>query len=150
MSLIRTAPHDLAWHKWKLGWLDTSAIYCATSTAEVVLTPISTSPGTKAIVVKIDADTALVAELRRQTGADSRLCDSGLLVYTVEASVASGAGPVQVHSAGTERMPTRFSGADRNTTPRTTFARASSRATAMAEWRSRLFAPAPKRWWFVS
>ena len=101
MSLIRTAPHNLAWHKWKLGWLDTSAIHCASSTAEVVLTPLSSPSGTKAIVVKKDSDTALVAELRRPVGEEARLCDSGLLVYTVEASVAHGSGPIQVHSAGT-------------------------------------------------
>ncbi len=101
MSFIRTAPHGLAWHKWKLGWLDTDSIECVTSTREVILAPVSGTSGTRAIVVKRDSDTAIVAEVRRRTGADSRLCDSGLLVYTVDASIGSGEGPVRVHSAGT-------------------------------------------------
>ena len=41
----------------------------------------------------------LVGEARKRLGEDSRLCADGVLVYTVDASVRSGYGPIRVHAA---------------------------------------------------
>ncbi|HEX9986079.1 MAG TPA: M6 family metalloprotease domain-containing protein [Thermoanaerobaculia bacterium] len=106
MSWIRPAGHAMAWHKRKLGWIDDTQIACAKGPLfEATLTPVSSPTGTKAIVVRIDDDTAIVAELRRPIGADARLCDSGLLVYTVDASTFTGSGPVKVLSGGNGAVP---------------------------------------------
>lgn len=90
--------HYLAWEKLKLGFLDASQVDCLDQTGgvEEVLTPIETAGGLKAVAVKISDSKAIVAELRTLTGADSRLCSSGVLVYEVDASIATGKGVVVV------------------------------------------------------
>jgi M6 family metalloprotease-like protein len=108
MSWLRPGAHPIVWHKRKLGWIDESQIVCATgAVTEAALVPSASESGVKAIVVPIDSDTVLVAERREPVGNDAKLCDSGMIVYTVEASASTGFGPVVVHSAG--------SGADPNT-----------------------------------
>jgi hypothetical protein len=108
MSWLRPGAHPLVWHKRKLGWIDESQIVCASgAVTEATLVPSAGASGVKAIVVPIDSDTVRVAELREPLANDARLCDSGLLVYSVDASTATGNGPVFVFPAG--------SGADPNT-----------------------------------
>lgn len=95
------SPDLLAWHKWKLGWLADSQVTCVTGTeyAQVTLTPIETSGGMKAIVVKTGADTAIVVEVRSTNGNNSGACDTGVLMYHVDRRVASGSGPINVIDA---------------------------------------------------
>ncbi|HEX7810072.1 MAG TPA: hypothetical protein VF608_15155, partial [Thermoanaerobaculia bacterium] len=102
MSWLRPAAHVLAWHKRKLGWIDESQVVCAQSTRDVALDANASNEGVKAVLVQIDADTMLVAELRKPVAFDARLCDSGVLVYTVDASAASGNAPVTVEAASLE------------------------------------------------
>ncbi|KUM65681.1 hypothetical protein ACN42_g1371 [Penicillium freii] len=102
MGLISGAlPDYFAWHKWKLGWFSDNQFDCvdgAGSTTHTI-TPVGTQKGVKGVVVKRDETTAIVAEVRAQAGADSNACSTGVLIYTVSTSLASGAGPIRVHDA---------------------------------------------------
>jgi M6 family metalloprotease-like protein len=92
--------HFIAWHKEKLGWISESQILCLNDpgVTDVALTQLSSSGGLKAVVVPTGASTALVAELRTADGLDANLCDEGVLVYRVDTSVLTGAGPITVVS----------------------------------------------------
>lgn len=84
----------LAWHRWKLGWLDPTQIRCLqpqTRDLDVTLTPLWRSGGVKAIVLPVTRTTAVVAELRERRGLDSYLCGGGILVYRVDSSPTSSA-----------------------------------------------------------
>jgi hypothetical protein len=74
-----------AWHRWKLGWLDTDELICLTGrgTVQARLQPIETSGGTKAIVVRT-AKAAVVAEVRQPLAEDAHLCAGGVLFYRVD------------------------------------------------------------------
>lgn len=101
MSWVAPGAHFLAWQKWKLGWLDPSQIACLTEAGslEATVTPLESPGGLKAVVISTAASTAYVVEVRRPIGEDSRLCDKGVLVYTVDATVASGFAPVRIKPA---------------------------------------------------
>ncbi|HEU5108762.1 MAG TPA: hypothetical protein VFT95_09415, partial [Micromonosporaceae bacterium] len=102
MGLISgPAPDNLAWHKWKLGWLDTAQLGCvnAPGTTQHTLTPLSAPGGVKAVVVRTGTTTALVAEVRTRAGLDAAACDTGVLIYRVDSAVNSGSGPVRVVDA---------------------------------------------------
>lgn len=94
-------PHFLAWHNYKLGWIDPAQLRCLDSPGEtqVDLTPASVTGGVKALVVPTGPSTAYVVEARRQTGIDAGLCDDGVLIYHVDATVWNGNGPVHVRRA---------------------------------------------------
>ncbi|HEX2061818.1 MAG TPA: hypothetical protein VHK90_13850 [Thermoanaerobaculia bacterium] len=109
MSWIRPGGHGLVWHKRKLGWIDESQIVCATGSREVTLDATAAGSGVKAVIVPLDEDTALVAEVRKPVARDALLCDSGVLVYTVDAATATGQGPVLVHPAGSGEDATTMS-----------------------------------------
>jgi len=91
----------LAWHKWKLGWLDSSQLTCLDRPGELTttITPLARPGGLKAIVLPLAPSKAYVVEARRKLGEDSRLCDEGVLVYSVDATIRSGHGPVRVRPA---------------------------------------------------
>jgi M6 family metalloprotease-like protein len=92
-----TAPEILAWERWHLGWLDDSQVVCpASGTNTFALTPVETSGGVKMIVVPTGRTTAVVVESRRPLGFDVNLTRSGLLVYYIDTSIASGQGVVKV------------------------------------------------------
>jgi M6 family metalloprotease-like protein len=93
--------HFLAWEKWKLGWLEPSQLTCLNEPGEVTTTisPLERANGLKAIVVPTGLSSAFVVEARKRIGQDARLCDEGVLVYSVDASVRSGYGPVRVRAA---------------------------------------------------
>ena len=101
MSFVLPGAHFNAWHKRKLGWLDATDALCmsAPGALEETLTPMSAAGGIKAIIVPLGPSQAYVLEVRKQTGRDSRLCDKGVLIYTVDASMANGAGPIEVKPA---------------------------------------------------
>lgn len=90
-----------AWHKMKLGWLGIDDVECVAPGTEVdvAISPLGVPGGTKAAVVRTGPETAIVAEVRRPVGEDSRLCDFGVLVYEVDSSIPTGEGPIQVRSA---------------------------------------------------
>jgi M6 family metalloprotease-like protein len=101
MSWNDPGGHFLAWEKWKLGWLDPSQLTCLDSPGEVTttVTPLERAGGLKAIVVPTGISSAWVIEARKKIGEDAPLCEDGVLVYKVDASVHSGYGPVQVSAA---------------------------------------------------
>lgn len=91
----------LGWHKWKLGWLDTSQVSCAMTpgSTEYTLTPLERPGGPKLVFVPIDRRTGYALELRTHEGNDEAVCQPGVLIYKVEADVDTGRGPVKVYDA---------------------------------------------------
>jgi M6 family metalloprotease-like protein len=101
MGLISgPAPDHLAWHKWKMAWLDDAQIVCRTIVGQTTttLTPLGSSGGTKAVVVRTGSQRAVVVENRQVSPLDvaSSCFRPGVLVYVVDASVGGGSNPVTV------------------------------------------------------
>lgn len=101
MSWNDPGAHFLAWNKWKLGWLDPSQLTCLDGPGEITttITPLARPGGLKAVVLPMGPSAAYVVEARKRIGEDSGLCESGVLVYSVNASIRSGYGPVHVRAA---------------------------------------------------
>jgi M6 family metalloprotease-like protein len=101
MSWNDPGAHFLAWNKWKLGWLDPSQLTCLDGPGEITttITPLASPGGLKAVVLRMGPSAAYVVEARRRIGEDSGLCETGVLVYSVDASARSGYGPVRVRAA---------------------------------------------------
>ncbi|MEU2423987.1 M6 family metalloprotease domain-containing protein [Streptomyces sp. NPDC007851] len=91
----------LAWHKWKLGWLDADQVSCAAKrgTTDLTLTPLSRAGGRKLIFVPVDARTGYALEVRTKGGNDEEVCRPGVLIYKVDANVDTGRGPIKVYDA---------------------------------------------------
>ncbi|MFD8724322.1 M6 family metalloprotease domain-containing protein [Streptomyces sp. NPDC059629] len=91
----------LAWHKWKLGWLDAAQVSCAGThgTADYTLTPLSRPGGRKLVFVPLDARTGYALEVRTKGGNDQEVCRPGVLIYKVDANVDTGRGPIKVYDA---------------------------------------------------
>jgi M6 family metalloprotease-like protein len=89
----------LAWHRWKLGWLDESQIVCVTGRARrtATLSPLERPGGTKAIFVKRGRRVVAV-EVRAREGYDRTLCEVGVLVYSVDQTPFRRR-PVQIYAA---------------------------------------------------
>ncbi len=92
------APELTAFERWMLGWLDDEQVYCLSpgQTVELTLMAIEQPGGLKALVMPLDESRLLVVESRRQLGFDAAMEEPGALVYIVDASVASGYGPMLV------------------------------------------------------
>jgi len=105
MSFNTAGAQFLAWHKWKLGWLDAKQVQVVRSgRVETTLTPLETVGGLKAIVVPTGPATAYVVEARQPLGKDNQSyghLGSGVLIYTVDATVANGSVPIQLKPANT-------------------------------------------------
>lgn len=105
-SFTANAPGLTAWERWLLGWVTDSQMTCANPyrDGEVVakLTPISTLGGTKAVVVPLSETKAAVVEVRRAEGIDAKIRKPGVLVYTVDTSLASGKGAIRVYPASAD------------------------------------------------
>ncbi|MBX9398792.1 M6 family metalloprotease domain-containing protein [Streptomyces sp. TRM72054] len=102
----------LGWHKWKLGWLDTTQVTCvsAPGTTEHTLTPLARPGGLKLVFIPLDRSTGYAVELRTRDGNDETVCRPGVLIYKVDADVDTGHGPVTVYdshrdSGGCTRRP---------------------------------------------
>ncbi|MFD5818303.1 M6 family metalloprotease domain-containing protein [Streptomyces sp. NPDC127038] len=102
----------LGWHKWKLGWLDSSQVSCvmAHGTGEYTLTPMARRGGSKLVVIPVSSRSGYVLELRTRAGNDDAVCRPGVLVYKVDADVDTGNGPITVYdshpdSGGCTRSP---------------------------------------------
>jgi hypothetical protein len=104
MGLISgLAPEYLAYDRW-LGWLDDAQISCQlNSDSTVTLTAIEQPGGIKAVMVPTSPTSLVVVESRRALGFDSGLTKTGALVYTVDSSVLSGNGPMQVYPNLTDK-----------------------------------------------
>jgi M6 family metalloprotease-like protein len=115
-SQFGLAPDLFGWHKWKLGWLEPRQVVCVAGSARLTLEPLGAGPGvpvtgaagapsfglgrgTKLAVVRTGPDSALAFEARGPVGDDAAACRSGVLVYRVDSTAASGHGPVQVIDA---------------------------------------------------
>lgn len=93
------APEFLAYERWMLGWVDDEQVACLTTSGETTtLTAVEQPGGMKLATVKIDTTKMVVVESRRPLGLDSKLVESGALVYTVDTSVYSGEGPIVVQA----------------------------------------------------
>ena len=101
MSWNDPGAHFLAWNKWKLGWLDSSQLTCLDGPGELTttITPLELAGGLKAVVVPMSATSTYVIEARKKLGEDSGLCETGVLVYSVDSVVRGGYGPIRVRPA---------------------------------------------------
>jgi M6 family metalloprotease-like protein len=101
MSWTEPGAHFLAWEKWKLGWLDPTQLTCLDGPGELTTTisPLERAGGLKAVVVPLTASSAYVVEARKRIGEDAHLCEDGVLVYSVDAGVRTGYGPVRMRVA---------------------------------------------------
>ncbi len=102
----------LAWHKWKLRWLDDTQVSCASApgTTEYTLTPLPRRGGRKLVFLPLNSRTGYGMELRVPEGNDTAVCRPGILVYRVDTTVDTGNGPVRVYdslrdSGGCTRSP---------------------------------------------
>jgi M6 family metalloprotease-like protein len=103
-SQFGLAPDPFGWHKWKLGWLDREQVGCVERSGTSVhsLEPLTaparpgSNGGTRLLVIRTGAATAVVAEVRDAHGNDAGTCTRGVLVYRVRSAMASGSGPVKV------------------------------------------------------
>jgi M6 family metalloprotease-like protein len=77
----------LAWHRWKLDWLDADQIAClgGRGSRTATVTPLERPGGVKALVVR-RGDDAYVAEVRQPIGEDAGICRGGLLISAVDLS----------------------------------------------------------------
>jgi M6 family metalloprotease-like protein len=105
-NIAGRAPELMGWNKWKLDWLARRQVGCVTKERVSFhrLTPIEVGGprgrGDKLLVVRTGRYTAWVAELRRALGNDAgTICDPGVLVYRLDASIPNGDGSIQVHDA---------------------------------------------------
>ncbi|MEU3063495.1 M6 family metalloprotease domain-containing protein [Streptomyces subrutilus] len=102
-SQFGMAPDLFAWHKWKLGWLDSAQVDCVQSGSSMhTLQPLSQAPpsggtgGTRLAVVRTGPGSAIAIEARGSAGNDGGTCTEGVLVYRVRNEAASGGGPIEV------------------------------------------------------
>ncbi len=96
-SYESNAPSLLAFERWNLGWINDSQINCLKDfKSTILISPVQTSGGVKAVIIPISRTKALVIESRRASGIDKNIAKSGALVYVVDSSIQSGQGPVKV------------------------------------------------------
>ena len=87
------------WERWQLGWIDDAQVSCDSRAGirDVTLSPIERAGGTKMIVIPTGTTTALVVESRRAEGYDTNgTWSPGVLVYSIDTSIATGNGPLKV------------------------------------------------------
>jgi M6 family metalloprotease-like protein len=102
MCHLDNGRHFLGWHKYKLGWLDEcQLIYLLGGEVSVTLTSFEAAQGVKMIVLPGQhASKRYVVEVAQSLGDGDQFRDKGLLVYTVDASKATGEEPVSVLPCG--------------------------------------------------
>ena len=87
----------LAWHRWQLGWIEDSEVFCATSsTTSIEVGPLTKNLGSRMLVMPVDSSRVLVAENRAIDGYDQNLLTGGILVYSVDERIGTGKGPIKV------------------------------------------------------
>ncbi|MGW0901713.1 M6 family metalloprotease domain-containing protein, partial [Streptomyces goshikiensis] len=102
----------LGWHKWKLGWLDSTQISCAAKSgvSDHTLSPLALRGGMKLAFIPLSESAGYAVEVRTQAGNDEAVCEPGVLIYKVDSDVDTGRGPVIVSdsastSGGCTRRP---------------------------------------------
>ena len=99
MGLIEgLAPDYLAYHKWRLGWIDDdqTAEAARGEVGTFTLTPVEVPGGLKLVNIPLDGENGYIAEYRTPTGLDEKLGTDGVLVYRISAKVPNGMGCVTV------------------------------------------------------
>jgi M6 family metalloprotease-like protein len=98
MSAFAPDPLMTSWNRFLVGWLGKSAFKCVSRPTDASLTAVGARGGLKAVVVRINRQTAYVAEAR--TDEQGIECQrDGVLLYTVHPGVGSGNGPVRLIDA---------------------------------------------------
>ena len=106
MAWLGLGTHLVTWHKWKLSWLDTDRIDCLQpASVERTVFPFDAASGTQSLILPTSERSAVVVEVRRAHGFDSRICEEGVLIYSVDAEIQDGRGPIVVRSARPDRDP---------------------------------------------
>jgi M6 family metalloprotease-like protein len=152
MSLDRGLQGDLlAWHKWRLGWLDDRQIVClpARGTREVALSPVEVPGGRKAVVLPFGPHTAYVLEARRAVGDDDAACAQGVLAYRVRTDVSSGDGPVKLVDAHPTTGGCAFSSASFNSLNDAPFPPGASWTDPAGRFSFTVVSPTPQGGWRV-
>ena len=111
MSNVFTPGHTFAWEKRKLGFLDDTQVDCLEGTPggeEAIIQPVETAGGLKMIGIPLDANRALVVEVRSNQGLDANLCSQGVLIYEVNAAAASGVDPAKIRGSRTTTSGAAF------------------------------------------
>jgi M6 family metalloprotease-like protein len=104
MGWLQLGSSFSAWDQFKLLWLDETLMNCVgKGDVEETLTSLTTGSGARGISVPVSANKALIAEVRDRTGVDAGLCDSGVLLYTVDSTIPTGQGPLRVINGGSNR-----------------------------------------------
>ena len=101
----------LAWHRWKLGWIDANQIVCITGRTRrtVTLTPNERQGGAKAVFVQ-RGNRVLAVEVRARIGYDLTLCETGVVVYEVDQTPFRRA-PIRMYPARPDgKAPARHCG----------------------------------------
>ncbi|OAG02556.1 M6 metalloprotease [Paraphaeosphaeria sporulosa] len=117
------SPDLFAWHKWHLNWIEESQVDCVTEAGTSIhqLAPIEVEGGVKAVAIPVNATGYVMAEVRSTQGIDHAACEAatGVLLYTADAAVGSGDGPVRVIDAnpGSEGCDSEANGAVLNDAP---------------------------------
>jgi len=95
----------LAWHRWKLGWLDPDAVVCLTGkdSRTVTVSPLERAGGTKAVFLRRGRQ-ILAVEVREKSGYDASLCETGVLIYAVDQTPFKRS-PVRVYAAQRDSRP---------------------------------------------
>lgn len=99
MGLIEAlAPDYLAYHKWRLGWIDDdqTAEAARGEVGTFALTPVEVPGGLKLVNIPLDGENGYIAEYRTPTELDEKLGADGVLVYRISAKVPNGMGCVTV------------------------------------------------------
>ena len=87
----------LAWHRWQLGWIEDTEVFCATnSLTSIEVGPLTNNEGTRMLVIPVDNSRAVVAENRTSDGYDQNLSTGGVLVYLVDTRIDTGRGSIKV------------------------------------------------------
>ena len=106
MSWNDPGGHFLAWQKWKLGWLDPSQLTCLDGPGEVTTT-ITPARADRRPEGDRRSDRSLVRRTSsRHASASARTTGSARTessIYSVNSSIRSGNGPVQVRAAQRDR-----------------------------------------------
>lgn len=102
MSSAGQSTGFFGWHRHKLKWLDADRkVYLTKSKKSLELTPLSASSGVSMVVVPVDdpaqPSKVFVIEVAQPLQSKKVTKPEGVLVYSVDASLASGQNPVVVY-----------------------------------------------------
>lgn len=105
-SFESNAPSLTAYERWYLDWLDDSQIICSSETKfSQLITPLQSKGGVKAVMIPLSVTKLIAIEVRRPIGIDKGIKKSGTLIYTVDSSIQSGMGPVQIYPSNLTSDP---------------------------------------------